>query len=218
MSTPCPNCGQVNPASNAFCGRCGAQLAQASNMPPPLTPERRAAQWGWGKQASSNQGLKGCLIAAGAIVVLLVICSVAGRRDRADVGGTGVVPLSPPSGTASANSGGAGTRPAPAAPSYQSDRERFMAAVRNIDKNGTFVTGAGEGVTSDVLRITVSNNWHYEPYQVRYQMAQSLWSLWANIHTPGQPDKSRISIRDQNGNEVGGSRVLAGSLIWVQEE
>ncbi|QDT24817.1 hypothetical protein Enr10x_01090 [Gimesia panareensis] len=65
--------------------------------------------------------------------------------------------------------------------------------------------------------IEVRNNWHIKPYQVRLQDAQNLWSAWAKIASPQEPDSARIKIVDINGNEVGGSRVLAGSLIWVQE-
>ncbi len=65
--------------------------------------------------------------------------------------------------------------------------------------------------------IEVSNNWHIKPYQIRLQDAQNLWSAWAKIASAQEPDSARIKIVDINGNEVGGSRVLAGSLIWVQE-
>lgn len=65
--------------------------------------------------------------------------------------------------------------------------------------------------------IEVRNNWHIKPYQIRLQDAQNLWNAWAKIASPNEPDSARIKIVDNNGNEVGGSRVLAGSLIWVQE-
>jgi hypothetical protein len=48
-------------------------------------------------------------------------------------------------------------------------------------------------------------------------MAKMLWKAWASIHNPTNPDKARISIRDVTGGEVGGSRVWAGSLIWVDD-
>ncbi len=65
--------------------------------------------------------------------------------------------------------------------------------------------------------ITVTNNWHLMAYQIRLQCAQNLWKLWAQIDNPKDWDTARISIVDYNGNEVGGSRWLAGSLIWVKE-
>jgi regulator of replication initiation timing len=65
--------------------------------------------------------------------------------------------------------------------------------------------------------LSVDNAWHLSPYQIRLQNAQTLWKTWAQIASPDKPDSARISIVDLNGNEVGGSRMLAGSLIWVQK-
>ncbi len=66
--------------------------------------------------------------------------------------------------------------------------------------------------------LTVDNLWHIRHYQIRLQDAQTLWEVWARIASPNDPDKARIKLVDQNGNEVGGSRFLAGSLIWVKED
>jgi hypothetical protein len=65
--------------------------------------------------------------------------------------------------------------------------------------------------------MTVNNEWHLLPYQIRLQAAQNLWKSWARIASPKDVDKARLKLVDLNGNEVGGSRVLAGSLIWVAE-
>lgn len=69
----------------------------------------------------------------------------------------------------------------------------------------------------DSLTIIVPDGWHYEPYQIRLQAAQNFWELWARIRSPNDPDKARLEITDFNGNSVGGSRWLAGSLIWVRK-
>lgn len=66
--------------------------------------------------------------------------------------------------------------------------------------------------------LTVADIWHLRHYQLRLQDAQSLWEAWARIASPKAPDSARIKLVDQRGNEVGGSRVLGGSLIWVQEQ
>ncbi len=66
--------------------------------------------------------------------------------------------------------------------------------------------------------ITVKNLWHIRAYQLRLQDAQTLWEAWAGIASPKDPDKARIKIVDLRDNEVGGSRIWGGSLIWVQEK
>jgi hypothetical protein len=69
----------------------------------------------------------------------------------------------------------------------------------------------------DTLIIEVQNTWHFLPYQIRYQMAQNLWQAWAMAYNPEVLDHARIEVKDLNGNSVGGSRILGGSLIWVSK-
>ena len=64
-------------------------------------------------------------------------------------------------------------------------------------------------------KLTVINDWHYAPYQVRLQCAQGFQAVFSSIACPENPDLAYISIVDYMGNEVGGSRWKAGSLIWV---
>ena len=63
--------------------------------------------------------------------------------------------------------------------------------------------------------ITVENVWHVQHKQIRLQAAENIWKQWALI--TGKGDDARIKIVDLNGNEVGGSRMWGGSLIWVQD-
>lgn len=92
---------------------------------------------------------------------------------------------------------------------------KFIKTVEAVDHSGALFSSAS--VDEGRLILTVKSGWHYQPYQIRLQAAQNLWKLWATIHSPNEPDKARLKIRDINGNDVGGSRIWAGSLIWVQE-
>ena len=105
------------------------------------------------------------------------------------------------------------------APPKVSGAEQRLAFVLQLEAfdAGEAIVRVAEGHLPNQLAITVPNGWHYQPQQLRLQMGQNFWKIWARIYSPGEPDKARISIRDLNGNEVGGSRMLAGSLIWVDE-
>lgn len=72
-------------------------------------------------------------------------------------------------------------------------------------------------VRKHTCTLQVHNDWHYQPYQIRLQVTQNLWKIWASCHYPTNPDQARIKIVDHNGNEVAGSRIFGGSLIWAQE-
>jgi len=99
----------------------------------------------------------------------------------------------------------------------RTDIDKYIAALTDAGRYGRVIVRITENGNRDRIKITVSNAWHSVSYQVRLQGAQNLWKIWAALHSPYEPDKARISIVDLNGNEVGGSRMWGGSLIWVQD-
>lgn len=94
--------------------------------------------------------------------------------------------------------------------------DQFVATLTEAGLKKTDIHSVA--VEKDTAIITVPNIWHVRAYQIRLQDAQTLWNVWASIASPKDPDKARIKLVDFNGNEVGGSRILGGSLIWVQED
>ncbi|MBI2441563.1 MAG: hypothetical protein HYV35_09345 [Lentisphaerae bacterium] len=97
----------------------------------------------------------------------------------------------------------------------KADMKVFMARLKTAGIDNTYINSCS--ASGDKLTIVVATAWHYWPYQIRLQIAQGLWGHWANIHSPSDLDKSRILLTDITGNEVGGSRMWGGSLIWVKE-
>lgn len=94
-------------------------------------------------------------------------------------------------------------------------QDQFVKAVAGIDAGRTFIDQVAFRDRTAV--ITVSSEWHGQNYQARLQVAQDIWQIWATLASPTEPDLAYISIRDHNGNEVGGSRMWSGSLVWVSE-
>lgn len=94
---------------------------------------------------------------------------------------------------------------------------KFEQAVRGIDPNGTLFVDISPAEHNGMVLITVANEWHYQPYQIRKQAAQGLWNSWASIFSPEDSDSARIKILDLNGNRVGGSSAFAGSLVDVDK-
>jgi len=66
--------------------------------------------------------------------------------------------------------------------------------------------------------VKVRDTWHYQLKQVRLQAAQNLWNLWARGYYPeDEKDKCRMELVDLNGNNVGGSSWLGGSVVSVKD-
>ena len=93
--------------------------------------------------------------------------------------------------------------------------ETFMAVLKAAGVGNELVTKVS--TKGRTVSITVANGWHYQPKQVRQQNARILWQTWAMIYAPNDSDKARLSLLDSVGHEVGGSRLLGGSLIWVAD-
>ena len=66
--------------------------------------------------------------------------------------------------------------------------------------------------------IKVRNTWHYQLKQLRLQAAQNLWELWSqSYYLESERDKCRMELVDLNGNGVGGSSWLGGSVVNVKD-
>jgi len=102
----------------------------------------------------------------------------------------------------------------PAAPT---PAQEFLTVIRKYDPRQQLVVDATPGKLQDQIVITVPNAFHRLHYQERLQAAQLLWQVWVTVIKPKDADHARIKLVDRLGNEVGGSRALGGSLIWVQE-
>ncbi|MGG6295259.1 hypothetical protein ACQ4M4_12790 [Leptolyngbya sp. AN02str] len=100
----------------------------------------------------------------------------------------------------------------------QVDVDTYTKLLRTFDPNGqAIVSVEADPFVRGRVVLEVSNAWHYDPKPIRLQATQSLWEGWATIHNPDEPDKARIKLVDARGNQVGGSRTLAGSLLYVDD-
>ncbi len=97
-----------------------------------------------------------------------------------------------------------------------SDLQTFTDVLKNAGVDSSIIARTSQ--REDTLTIVVGNVWHHQHYQDRLQVAQNLWKIWAHIRSPNDLDSARLKLTDLNGNVVGGSRLLAGSLIWVKKD
>lgn len=65
--------------------------------------------------------------------------------------------------------------------------------------------------------IVMEPFWHVRNKHLRKNDATLFWKLWASINSPSNPDRARIKLVSINNDSVGGSRIWAGSLIWVED-
>ena len=107
----------------------------------------------------------------------------------------------------------------PAMSPLASKLEAFIAILSSDPIASKIVKNVSVAQSGDrwTATITVQNVWHLRAKQVRLQDAQTFWKAWAVIASANNLDMARIKMVDLNGNEVGGSRLTAGSMLWVQD-
>lgn len=93
----------------------------------------------------------------------------------------------------------------------------FIAKIESVGiANDLIARASVDGkLSADLLVITVGSTWHRAGRQGRLVAAQRLWQVWSEINSPTNPDTSRIQLVDANGNKIGGSSLVAGSSIKV---
>ena len=96
------------------------------------------------------------------------------------------------------------------------DRQTFVKLINATSGASALVQSVRQGTYGpEELEITVKNIWFVLAKGLRLQHAQTLWQVWARIHSPGNLDSSRIQLIDANGNPLGGSGFLGGSSVSV---
>ena len=107
------------------------------------------------------------------------------------------------------------------APASESDTDQFLAKIRSIEGD-QFVVSADlldADDTHKTVSVTVNDDWHIQPYQMRLQRAQGWWAVWAQVHSAkgSGADEYGIWIFDGMGNHVGGSTPPTGSIVRVND-
>lgn len=98
-----------------------------------------------------------------------------------------------------------------------------MTSIINNAGMGSYISNVSLEYVASLpqLVLEVRSNWHYQPKQVRKDATTTLWERWARLclsnNLEDEADSCRIKLISQSGDAVGGSRVLAGSLIYVND-
>lgn len=96
-----------------------------------------------------------------------------------------------------------------------SDLSKFIAASKAVRFDSLLANELPPEHSDDhTLTITVNDEWHTKPHQVRVQTAKIIRDTWATVHSIDNPNQAELRIVDVNGKEV--ARATAGS-VWVAQ-
>jgi len=111
-------------------------------------------------------------------------------------------------------------------PPSEPDRQAQLAAIGRAAVVELIAKLEREGVTSDVvvgahqdehaahlLVVAVGPSWSRSTKQDRRATAQKLQAAWADLHSPGDPESSSVTLVDHDGRTVG---LVVGSNVTVE--
>ena len=215
----CVKCGTKGPDGSGFCAKCGTALAAPSVAPPPALPAA-APQKKFRGSLYAGIAFMGFCFSMCAFVVYESDTPEYKARQEAERRAAAAAYVD--AGPTEADREAARE----AAAKAEKVKALTAAAEANSKAFGGFIklSGLGGGVIRQwqatdptSLTIWVENRWFLMPKGLRLQMAQNLQRAWAATCSQPNPDHARIKIVDANGNRLGGSRMLAGSLIEVDD-
>lgn len=96
------------------------------------------------------------------------------------------------------------------------DAERFMDWVRSVDEQGLLVSSATvDPEHPETVEVTVTTAFLAQPVALQREGAAGLQAGWATIYSPTAPDDALLWLRTPSGRRFGGSRAIAGSMIYI---
>ncbi|HEY9880716.1 MAG TPA: hypothetical protein V6D29_19820 [Leptolyngbyaceae cyanobacterium] len=106
-------------------------------------------------------------------------------------------------------------QPTMAKPPINSDLSRLQMLVTQQDPKSALITKI-ELKDEDAAVFTISSPLLNQKDAAKLALAKNLWKLWASIHSPGQPDTSRIELISPEGDRVARSNLQGGSMIKLE--
>lgn len=194
----CPSCKEETPPGAEICPACGARLswADAARRSTPAsgpTPTRDDSH-------AHSKSVPPPFLRLFVIFLVACIATVAAVTFRSK--------WSKRSGAPSLQSAHA---------TSVQDAEIFRDSIKasigsNDAPEAALVIGVALPRQSEVLEVTVKNEWKAFDYPTRLGLAAKLAERWKIVHAP---HRSYLSILDEAGNEIGG-RTWNGT-VWAQE-
>jgi hypothetical protein len=111
--------------------------------------------------------------------------------------------------------------PAPVAskekPSQEQAVAEYKAALGSVPNMGDFVADVRPGLIEGLVEIQVTTFYAAQQKGARQNFAVALWEAWVTASGLEDVDKARIRLVNRQGQQVGGSRVIGGSVIYVDD-
>ncbi|PZO13145.1 MAG: hypothetical protein DCF25_16480 [Leptolyngbya foveolarum] len=93
----------------------------------------------------------------------------------------------------------------------------YQAGLSAVPSMAAFVADVRLGLIDGLVEIEVTPQFQAEAKADREGLAVVLWEAWTRSYGGDDVDNARIRLVDEQGRQVGGSRAIAGSVIYVDD-
>ncbi|MGI8935207.1 MAG: hypothetical protein ACR2FS_14155 [Phormidesmis sp.] len=107
--------------------------------------------------------------------------------------------------------------PIPTTPTNDQAFAEYKAALETISGMSSFVSDIRPGLIDGMVELEVTVNFQEESKPAREDFAVSLWEAWVAASDLEDVDDARIRLVNRQGKQVGGSRMIGGSVIYVDD-
>ncbi len=107
--------------------------------------------------------------------------------------------------------------PIPTTPTNDQAFAEYKAALETIPGMSSFVSDIRPGLIDGMVELEVTVNFQEESKPAREDFAVSLWEAWVAASDLEDVDDARIRLVNRQGKHVGGSRMIGGSVIYVDD-
>lgn len=106
---------------------------------------------------------------------------------------------------------------APASVSKADPIADYKAGLSAVPGMSSFVADVRPGLIDGLVEIEVTASFQVAHKAEREELATALWEAWTRSYGSADVDKGRIRLVNGQGRQVGGSRAIAGSVIYVDD-
>lgn len=102
--------------------------------------------------------------------------------------------------------------------STASDLGRLAETLAAVDPDGLLLSGIRlKSGDEDTAVFTMTMAFLGENDDVKLETAKHLWKIWASIHSPSQPDTSRVELVSETGTRIARSDIWGGSMVKLEK-
>ena len=100
----------------------------------------------------------------------------------------------------------------------QQDFALYQKRLAEVSDIGAILARIDLSTDGNEVTLTMRDTWVQQSDPIRQKSAQTFWKWWSEIHSPADPDRSKIYLKDLKGDALGGTKWMGGTTFGIYVE